>query len=626
MPLHRARRRAGLLTCAAAVALACAALPATASALTFERATYASGERPLGLAAGHLDADTRPDVLVANLFGDDVSFFRGLGDGSVAPAERFALGAGSNPDDLELADLDLDGDLDAVATGTDKLHVLTNDGSGHYERTKTFVVGKYTQDAAVGDINEDGRIDVVAAHYEVLGDNIDSGLRTFTGQPDGTLAESSYLPLTAAVRSVLLADVDGDHHLDLVSGERTRVNPTWTGATDGVIVRRGDGSGAFGPATLYDADELQTTSFPVLYDFTGDGVDDLVAGHANGNALSIWPGLGDGTFGAHTVRGLQGSVSDLDVGDFDRDGQMDLLASSGDSSAGVTLYLGRAMRPMQLQSWDEHPYQSTTADLDGDGWLDIVVSLLGPHASPDPLNPDSIAIFRNSSAPPPTPKKQCEDGADNDGDGKVDVADAGCSSPSDDDESDDPVADASCTLCVTRPTGTTLAASSTATVTAPGGSVAVASAADKAVDLTGESRVVADAIGIAGGWKMSGTASFSQAPTHDPSDPGAEVTPPEGLFGVLDVSSGERVAQPGTYTRIKAGGSSRIHLEPGVYVVTELVSVSSSAVIEGTGVTLVLPTGQIALSGPSTVRISGGQVRTATLKAGGSSLLEVTGP
>jgi hypothetical protein len=43
-----------------------------------------------------------------------------------------------------------------------------------------------------------------------------------------------------------------------------------------------------------------------------------------------------------------------------------------------------------------------------------------------------------SVPPPPPPPKQCEDGVDNDGDGKVDLADPGCAAPTDDDESDDP--------------------------------------------------------------------------------------------------------------------------------------------------------------------------------------------
>ena len=43
-----------------------------------------------------------------------------------------------------------------------------------------------------------------------------------------------------------------------------------------------------------------------------------------------------------------------------------------------------------------------------------------------------------STRPPPPPTTQCSDGADNDGDGRVDLADRGCTNAQDDDESDDP--------------------------------------------------------------------------------------------------------------------------------------------------------------------------------------------
>src|SRR6185503_6636994 len=43
-----------------------------------------------------------------------------------------------------------------------------------------------------------------------------------------------------------------------------------------------------------------------------------------------------------------------------------------------------------------------------------------------------------SAVPPPPPPKQCADGLDNDGDGKIDLADPGCATASDDNEADDP--------------------------------------------------------------------------------------------------------------------------------------------------------------------------------------------
>jgi len=57
-------------------------------------------------------------------------------------------------------------------------------------------------------------------------------------------------------------------------------------------------------------------------------------------------------------------------------------------------------------------------------------------------DPDCSSLTDNSEAPPtpPPPPVACADGADNDGDGKIDLADPGCSSAADTDETDQAVA------------------------------------------------------------------------------------------------------------------------------------------------------------------------------------------
>ena len=49
-----------------------------------------------------------------------------------------------------------------------------------------------------------------------------------------------------------------------------------------------------------------------------------------------------------------------------------------------------------------------------------------------------LTVQEAAAAPPPPPSPQCSDGQDNDGDGKVDLGDPGCSAATDDSEGDDP--------------------------------------------------------------------------------------------------------------------------------------------------------------------------------------------
>ena len=399
MPPIIARRRAGLVALAAA-ALSVAAVPAQGAVPTFERTLLTAGERPDGAAIGPIDGDARPDVLVTNLFSHDVSVFRNAGAVAFDPARSFSLGGVVYPDDPSLADFDGDGDLDAVTIGATVLTVSRND-AGALTPAQTLPMGRYVQAAAAGDLDGDGMADVVASYHEVMGDAVTGGLRVFLAGDDGVLAEHEHHPLTAALGEVALEDVDGDGDRDLLYGERFRVGPTWTGATDGVVVKLGDGAGGFGERTLYDAADLQMTDAPMLLDDTGDGIEDLVAGHGNANQLSVWPGNGDGTFGAHRARVVAHPVHETATGDVDRDGHEDFVATNG---LDAELYLGGPeRRSITLDAGAEHPYGAALGDLDGDGWLDMVVATSGPQLAADPLNPDTVAVFRNTSAPAPGP-------------------------------------------------------------------------------------------------------------------------------------------------------------------------------------------------------------------------------
>jgi hypothetical protein len=59
-----------------------------------------------------------------------------------------------------------DGKLDVVAAGGDSLRVLLGDGLGSFRSGVTIPVGQGAWRLAAGDLNEDGRIDVVTSNSE----------------------------------------------------------------------------------------------------------------------------------------------------------------------------------------------------------------------------------------------------------------------------------------------------------------------------------------------------------------------------------------------------------------------------------------------------------------------------
>ncbi|MBI1391082.1 MAG: tetratricopeptide repeat protein [bacterium] len=121
-----------------------------------------------------------------------------INDGSGRFTEN-AKPAGINQDrgramGAALADLDLDGDLDLyVANDSSFNHVLKNDGHGHFEDVSFFsgaAVGENGQDGAsmgvaVGDVNNDGALDLMVTSYEQETDVL------FINQGDGSFRDAS---------------------------------------------------------------------------------------------------------------------------------------------------------------------------------------------------------------------------------------------------------------------------------------------------------------------------------------------------------------------------------------------------------------------------------------------------
>ncbi len=323
------------------------------------------GHGAIGLAGADLDGDGHLGLVSSNIFDHTISVLRGRGDGTFDERQDYA--AGMYPQWVTIVDIDADGHLDVVtANGMDKtIGVLRGNGDGTFAASIGFPAGDSPQYFTTADIDEDGRLDVVV---NTANDN-HSSLGILLQRADGSFAPPAFYAGTQFLNRFAIADIDSDHHLDIVATTGEITHST-------VDVFRGAGNGTFGAPTRIDIGA--GTYLIALPDLSGDGIPDLVLTSTGSNTLTVATGNGDGTFrqGADFVLNTfsNGPAGTLLVTDATGDGKLDAVVSSGPETLTVLAGNGDGtLSPATEASLGVFaPSASVAADLDHDGHLDLV--------------------------------------------------------------------------------------------------------------------------------------------------------------------------------------------------------------------------------------------------------------
>jgi hypothetical protein len=323
-----------------------------------------------GIALGDVDSDGDLDVVAAK-GGYQAGYYNKvyLNNGTSSPFQNIiGTNIGTEPEEtlcITLGDVDGDGDLD-VAFGnqsglTNKLYLGNMPPTVFHGMSETQLSTDLdsTHSVAVGDVNRDGHLDVIAGNSGLNKLYLSNGTRSpfyeVIGSAIGVDEDNTY--------SIAIGDINRDGSLDLIVGNNSQINKLYLGNGDGTFLA-GTGIGS-------DTDETHDIE---IGDINRDGRLDVIAGNYN-SPTRLYLNDGDGNpFDPASSSSIDvGATCDTALGDVDKDGDLDVvLANHGANKLYLNNDNGTFAVGTAIGSDMDNTRAIVLADINNDGWLDVV--------------------------------------------------------------------------------------------------------------------------------------------------------------------------------------------------------------------------------------------------------------
>jgi hypothetical protein len=378
----------------------------------------------VAVAVADINRDGRPDLVAAGNFlnlavlqggpsgrnadnFDFASFSNPVVDGNISLPTLFALGqfnddnGNGRSDAQDFADLAILSPETIWSPEDDSLAIYLGDVTSGFvqkinldraEEPIPLLAGRQPTGITVADVNGDGFSDLLVG--DAAGD-----ILTLLGNGDGTFQPVQQIAGRNASLAVDRLGENGQNAFVIgdQAGNRVAVQQSISSAAS---IFRDQQDGILAPGAVQ------------LADLNGDGIPDLVVANSGGNDVLVYPGTGDGRFGAAQVFFTGTDPAGVTVADLNGDRIPDLIvADRGSNDVDVLFGQGQGtawtLTPgPRLASGGSGPVSTTVADVNGDGLPDLLVTnhlsnsiALLPGVGSGFFNDTSPIIFPTGAGP-----------------------------------------------------------------------------------------------------------------------------------------------------------------------------------------------------------------------------------
>ncbi len=365
---------------------------------------FGSDKSPIAPVIADIDGDGKNDIVVANFNAMSISVYfntstPGVSFGATSFADKVDFPCGLLPVFFAVGDLNKDGKPDIVVAnaGSNELTIFRNVAT-------TGTINSSSLVKETGTLSDIGTRSLVIADFDGDGFNDLAAVSTSTSQlsiyknmgtPGGTIILNKLFPVATGTTpfSIVAADFNGDGKTDIAVANYDNNNVSvYLNNSFGPLIsfasRINFSAGGIAPQAIATAD------------FDADGHPDLAVLNKTSNHVAILRNNGMASFLAPVTLPVGTSPSALAVGDLNGDGKPDLVTTNfGNDNISILLNTSTgttiSFETKKDFATGNNPWGVAIADVDNDGKPDIAVANYS-----DDIDERTISVLRNSAFAP----------------------------------------------------------------------------------------------------------------------------------------------------------------------------------------------------------------------------------
>ena len=371
-----------------------------------------TGKTPKRVAIADLDGDGNQDIVVTNYESNTISIYRNKSTDNNLSLNSFSpkvdITTGSNPENLKINDIDLDGKLDLIIVNlsSSTFSIIKNNSvSGSlsvndFQQKVDFTTNAHPMDLVVCDLDNDGKPDIATANsgstqisiFKNISQNGLISSSSFSSKVDIEIGKKQY--------GIASSDLDGDGKIDLaITNDTNKVSVIRNVASTGII-------SSFSFESKIDYTVGSGPTGIKVGDLNDDNKPEIIVANHYSNCISILENISSkGVVNSSSFSTKVDFITDsapmnIIIHDIDGDKKSDIVVSNF-SANSVTMLNNQNKNSISSLSFkinnyffiNSAPMGIAISDLNNNGKPDLIVANLSTN---------KISVFNNIDFQTPT--------------------------------------------------------------------------------------------------------------------------------------------------------------------------------------------------------------------------------